>query len=66
MLILYYSKRTRLRAAVVTLVSSRFGDVALFGVCALFYKMHCFTSFEAVLFLVLVVLTKRASYPFTR
>lgn len=30
LLILYYSKLSGLRAAVVTLVSSRFGDVGLF------------------------------------
>nr|QGL09335.1 NADH dehydrogenase subunit 5 [Clinostomum complanatum] len=65
LLILFYSNSYSLRAALVTLFSSRFGDVALF---ILFGVLLNGLSEEYGLViscsLLLVVLTKSASYPF--
>lgn len=62
-LILFYLNYLRLRASIVTLVSSRFGDVCLFLLVMLSsYKsinpLFIFTVFR------LIVFTKRASFPF--
>lgn len=64
-LILYYSNLERMRATLVTLFASRFGDVCLFG-------LLCYVSFwgcEGGLFfgvlVLIVVATKRACFPFT-
>ena len=65
LLILFYSKRSRLRASLITLFSSRFGDVALFGLVSLlfYYTGYLSTIFVFICFL-LVVVTKSASVPF--
>nr|BDI27942.1 NADH dehydrogenase subunit 5 [Cylindrotaenia sp. MN-2022] len=63
-LILFYGSCLSLRSSVVTLVSSRFGDVCLFllvGSSYYFFNLSFLSSF--VLFCV-VIMTKSASYPF--
>uniref|UniRef100_A0AAU7YR52 NADH:ubiquinone reductase (H(+)-translocating) n=1 Tax=Scaphanocephalus sp. TaxID=3050632 RepID=A0AAU7YR52_9TREM len=63
-LILFYSNSSSLRASLITLFASRFGDVALFF---LVMWMSCWLSFSCfcvVLLLLLVVLSKSACYPF--
>lgn len=65
LLILYYSTSGRLRASVVTLVTSRFGDVGLFVVFSWLLNDFRFYGFFFVLCVFLVVSTKRACYPFT-
>ncbi len=62
-LILFYSNYLSLRASVVTLVSSRFGDVCLFLLIALrFYCNYYLVS--AGLLLYFILFTKRAGFPF--
>lgn len=62
-LILFYSKYLSIRAGLITMVSSRFGDVCLFFIVALggVYTNYFSLTFVALLF---VVLSKRAAYPF--
>lgn len=63
-LILFYLRYLSLRSSVVTLVSSRFGDVCLFLLIAVgAYRGGCNQTLGLILFL-LVVLTKRAGFPF--
>lgn len=62
-LILYYSKGARLRASIITLVTSRAGDVGLF---VFFCLGECYmvSGRGLVLFLVgLIIATKSACYP---
>lgn len=64
-LILFYMNYLRLRASVVTLVSSRFGDVCLFVMIAVSFFTGCGSSICGVL-LFFIIFTKSASYPFIR
>nr|YP_009367937.1 NADH dehydrogenase subunit 5 [Senga ophiocephalina]ARK18848.1 NADH dehydrogenase subunit 5 [Senga ophiocephalina] len=63
-LILFYLNYLSLRSSIITLVSSRFGDVCLFLLIAVsgFYG-QINTNFCLLVFL-LVILTKSASFPF--
>lgn len=64
-LILFYDRFLSLRSSIITLVSSRFGDVCLFLViCLSCYSMSS-VLFPLILFF-FVIFTKRASFPFTR
>nr|ANF28295.1 NADH dehydrogenase subunit 5 [Schyzocotyle acheilognathi] len=63
-LILFYLSYLTLRSSVITLVSSRFGDVCLFLLIAIsFYYGHVSNMFCLLLFM-LIILTKSASFPF--
>ena len=62
-LILFYLNYVRLRASVVTLVSSRFGDVCLFLMLAISIYKEVDGLFLMIIF-GLVILTKSASFPF--
>lgn len=62
-LILFYLRYLSLRASVITLVSSRFGDVCLFFVIALSFLRGGNGLFWGVLYL-FIILTKRARFPF--
>nr|UFQ88424.1 NADH dehydrogenase subunit 5 [Rhinebothrium sp. LRP 10396] len=62
-LIVFYSNYLSLRSSVVTLVSSRFGDVCLFMLIAVsFYNL--FPPYVNICLFFLVVMTKSASFPF--
>lgn len=64
-LILYYRVWESYRGGVVTLVSSRFGDVALFIVVGCCIGMGRGISFVVFMLMVwLIVITKSASFPF--
>nr|AWK02439.1 NADH dehydrogenase subunit 5 [Acanthoparyphium sp. WAK-2018] len=63
-LILFYSNMSSLRASLITLFASRFGDVSIF---LLIMCVSCWCQVSSVLYVVLfllVVLTKSACYPF--
>nr|YP_009689314.1 NADH dehydrogenase subunit 5 [Postharmostomum commutatum]QEL51330.1 NADH dehydrogenase subunit 5 [Postharmostomum commutatum] len=67
LLILFYSNMSSLRAALITLASSRFGDVALFVVLAVILRYDVDVVYFGWVLLVgilLVLLTKSASFPF--
>lgn len=67
LLILFYSKMSRLRASLVTLASSRFGDVALFLVLGVMIRYRVDIALVGVALVtrfILVLLTKSASFPF--
>nr|UFQ89108.1 NADH dehydrogenase subunit 5 [Rhodobothrium cf. paucitesticulare DJM-2021] len=62
-LILFYMNYLSLRSSIVTLVSSRFGDVCLF----LLIAMMWYNTYSALLITIVfffIVLTKSASFPF--
>nr|AFJ94661.1 NADH dehydrogenase subunit 5 [Hydatigera taeniaeformis] len=62
-LILFYDNYLSLRSSVITLVSSRFGDVCLF----LLIGLSCFTFnniIPALIYLFLIVFSKSAGFPF--
>nr|AKC58426.1 NADH dehydrogenase subunit 5 [Eurytrema pancreaticum] len=65
-LILYYLNGSSLRAAVVTIFSSRFGDVGLFLLLA--WSCNCsnidYNYFSLYVIMAVVFLTKSAGYPF--
>nr|BBB87208.1 NADH dehydrogenase subunit 5 [Moniezia benedeni] len=63
-LILFYCNYLSLRASIVTLVSSRFGDVCLFLLLCI--SVYFFNSLPFVLLAILffVIFTKSASFPF--
>nr|WSP01999.1 NADH dehydrogenase subunit 5 [Wallinia sp. URM-2015] len=64
-LMLFYSNGVSLRASLITLFASRFGDVGLFMLVLWISKeWFLMTGWEYSLFLILVVLTKSACYPF--
>nr|UFQ87250.1 NADH dehydrogenase subunit 5 [Schistosoma guineensis] len=64
-LILYYSVWDSYRGGVVTLVSSRFGDVALFIIVGCCIGMGSGVSFIVFMLMVwLIIITKSASFPF--
>nr|YP_009533208.1 NADH dehydrogenase subunit 5 [Cyathocotyle prussica]AYH51393.1 NADH dehydrogenase subunit 5 [Cyathocotyle prussica] len=64
LLILFYSNMSSMRASLVTLFSSRFGDVALFGLLALCLS-GCFSfGWFSFLCFIFIVVTKSASFPF--
>nr|YP_009049016.1 NADH dehydrogenase subunit 5 [Taenia arctos]BAP10789.1 NADH dehydrogenase subunit 5 [Taenia arctos] len=62
-LILFYDNFLSLRSSVVTLVSSRFGDVCLFFLIGLNYYIYGSHLFCLVVFF-FVIFTKSASFPF--
>ena len=62
-LILFYLKYISLRASIVTLVSSRFGDVCLFILLAVSVFGGTNRVFSVIIF-GLIILTKSASFPF--
>nr|UFQ88568.1 NADH dehydrogenase subunit 5 [Rhinebothrium sp. 1] len=62
-LILFYSNYLSLRSSVVTLVSSRFGDVCLFLIIAVSY-FSGFPSYVTLCLFFFVIMTKSASFPF--
>lgn len=63
-LILFYSNRSRMRASLITVFASRFGDVSLFVLIMWFAKWLEFSGFLFILLYLLVVLRKSAAYPF--
>nr|UEC44184.1 NADH dehydrogenase subunit 5 [Taenia caixuepengi] len=62
-LILFYSNYLSLRSSVITLVSSRFGDVCMFLIIGLSYYMTS-NSVMCMILLFFVVFTKSAGFPF--
>nr|QRV61262.1 NADH dehydrogenase subunit 5 [Tanaisia sp. SS-2020] len=64
LLILFYSNVVSLRAAVITLFASRFGDVSLFLLLSYCSALSDVSSWGVVLCVFLVVSTKSAVYPF--
>ena len=63
-LILFYDRYLSLRSSIITLVSSRFGDVCLFIIIC----MRCYQRnrvFMALILFLLIIFTKSASFPFT-
>lgn len=62
-LILFYMKYLRLRSSIVTLVSSRFGDVALFLLVTL-WRFIGNKYYIGLVYVLLVILTKSARFPF--
>nr|UFQ88748.1 NADH dehydrogenase subunit 5 [Rhinebothrium scobinae] len=62
-LILFYSNYLSLRSSVVTLVSSRFGDVCLFFIISVSFFGGYYSFFCAVLFY-FIIFTKSAGFPF--
>lgn len=62
-LILFYDKFLRLRSSVVTLVSSRFGDVCLFLLIGLSCFINSKYMFCMIIFF-LIIFTKSARFPF--
>nr|YP_010702836.1 NADH dehydrogenase subunit 5 [Ogmocotyle ailuri]WCO09242.1 NADH dehydrogenase subunit 5 [Ogmocotyle ailuri] len=63
-LILFYSNSTSLRASLITVFASRFGDVSLFLLIMWLSSWADYSSLLFVAFFMLVVLTKSAAYPF--
>nr|YP_010528199.1 NADH dehydrogenase subunit 5 [Echinoparyphium aconiatum]UXW64393.1 NADH dehydrogenase subunit 5 [Echinoparyphium aconiatum] len=63
-LILFYSNMSSLRASLITLFASRFGDVSLFVV--IMWLSYCWdlSTFVFSFLFLLVVMTKSACYPF--
>nr|YP_010499308.1 NADH dehydrogenase subunit 5 [Nippotaenia mogurndae]UWT58585.1 NADH dehydrogenase subunit 5 [Nippotaenia mogurndae] len=62
-LILFYSNYLSLRSSIVTLVSSRFGDVCLFLLIGLMF-FNNFTSWLSACLFFFIIFTKSAGYPF--
>lgn len=63
-LILFYDKYLSLRSSIITLVSSRFGDVSIFLLIVL---SCCFLTYSPIFGFILfffIIFTKRASFPF--
>nr|QIX04636.1 NADH dehydrogenase subunit 5 [Brachylecithum sp. PakAb2] len=63
-LVLYYANMRSMRASLIVLVASRLGDVSLFFLVGHFQSWAGVCDFVAVLFFLLVGLTKSATYPF--
>nr|AVN67107.1 NADH dehydrogenase subunit 5 [Dipylidium caninum] len=63
-LILFYCNYLSLRSSIITLVSSRFGDVSLFILIALNTYIFFFDNIVGLLLFFFIVLTKSASFPF--
>lgn len=63
-LILFYSKMVRLRASLVTLFASRWGDVSFFGLIAWYFFYWDYSLWVVSVLLFFIILTKRACYPF--
>lgn len=64
-LILFYGNYLRLRSSIITLVSSRFGDVCLFVLIGYSFYLQGSSLFGMLLFF-FIVFTKRAGFPFIR
>nr|UFQ89048.1 NADH dehydrogenase subunit 5 [Serendip sp. MZUSP 7987] len=62
-LILFYMNYLSLRASVVTLVSSRFGDVCLFMLIALSFYQHYYLVSSGLIFF-FIIFSKSAGFPF--
>nr|AKG49774.1 NADH dehydrogenase subunit 5 [Ogmocotyle sp. JM-2015] len=63
-LILFYSNSSSMRASLITVFASRFGDASLFVLIMWFANWLEFSGFLFVLLYLLVVLSKSAAYPF--
>nr|YP_009169744.1 NADH dehydrogenase subunit 5 [Metorchis orientalis]ALD61618.1 NADH dehydrogenase subunit 5 [Metorchis orientalis] len=63
-LVLYYANLRSMRASLVVLVASRFGDVSLFFLVGHFQNWVGVSDLVAAFFFSLVGLTKSAAYPF--
>lgn len=67
-MILFYAKGRSLRASLITLFSSRFGDVALFVMLVVRLELNkggvFLYSYVFLSSFLLVLFTKRASFPF--
>nr|AEE60482.1 NADH dehydrogenase subunit 5 [Clonorchis sinensis] len=63
-LVLYYANPRSMRASLIVLVASRLGDVSLFFLVGHFQNWVGMCDFIAILFFLLVGLTKSATYPF--
>nr|YP_010166581.1 NADH dehydrogenase subunit 5 [Tamerlania zarudnyi]QRV61250.1 NADH dehydrogenase subunit 5 [Tamerlania zarudnyi] len=63
LLILFYANVVSLRAALITLAFSRFGDASLFVLLAWSYYMWGIHSWQVFLSLLLIVVSKSAVYP---
>nr|QIJ60112.1 NADH dehydrogenase subunit 5 [Fischoederius elongatus] len=63
-LILFYSNMSSMRASLITVFASRFGDAALFVLIMWFANWLDFSGFLFILLYLLVVLSKSAAYPF--
>lgn len=64
LLILFYSNGVSTRAALITLFASRFGDVCFFLVIMWVCHWLKLSKFCFIVMLLLIVLTKRACFPF--
>nr|UDU84928.1 NADH dehydrogenase subunit 5 [Glypthelmins quieta] len=63
-LILFYSNSVSLRAAIITLFASRFGDVSLFILIFWLASLWDLSSCFSLVLLFFIILTKSAGYPF--
>nr|BBB87220.1 NADH dehydrogenase subunit 5 [Moniezia expansa] len=63
-LILFYCSYLSLRASIVTLVSSRFGDVCLFLLLCVSSYFFCNLLLVTLFIFFLIIFTKSASFPF--
>nr|YP_009236168.1 NADH dehydrogenase subunit 5 [Fascioloides magna]AMF83652.1 NADH dehydrogenase subunit 5 [Fascioloides magna] len=63
-LILFYSNMSSLRASLVTLFASRFGDVSVFGIIMWLSWWMDFSGLVFALLYLLVIMTKSACFPF--
>nr|YP_010704133.1 NADH dehydrogenase subunit 5 [Plagiorchis elegans]WCO87343.1 NADH dehydrogenase subunit 5 [Plagiorchis elegans] len=63
-LILFYSNSVSLRASLITLFASRWGDISFFGLIMWYFFYWDFSLILVSVLLFFVVLTKSACYPF--
>nr|YP_009229565.1 NADH dehydrogenase subunit 5 [Rodentolepis nana]ALT58512.1 NADH dehydrogenase subunit 5 [Rodentolepis nana]BAV82526.1 NADH dehydrogenase subunit 5 [Rodentolepis nana]BBB87196.1 NADH dehydrogenase subunit 5 [Rodentolepis nana] len=63
-LILFYSSYLSLRSSIITLVSSRFGDVSLFMLIMISSGFLINIHIPLILIFLFIILTKSASFPF--
>nr|YP_009646087.1 NADH dehydrogenase subunit 5 [Plagiorchis maculosus]QBX99314.1 NADH dehydrogenase subunit 5 [Plagiorchis maculosus] len=63
-LILFYSNMVSLRASLITLFASRWGDVSFFGLIMWYFFYWDFSLLVVCVLLFFVILTKSACYPF--
>nr|BAV82506.1 NADH dehydrogenase subunit 5 [Hymenolepis microstoma]BBB87184.1 NADH dehydrogenase subunit 5 [Hymenolepis microstoma] len=63
-LILFYSSYLSLRSSIITLVSSRFGDVSLFMLIMVCSSYLINIHIPLIIIFLLIILTKSASFPF--
>lgn len=65
-LILFYRRYLSLRSSIITLVSSRFGDVRLFMLIMVCRGFLLNMQIPLMIIFILIILTKRARFPFIR